>query len=108
MSDEEKRGAERAGAIAARIPATPVGMKRIRLVRSIVLGGEHAETDSIHDVGRALAHRLIGEGSAIQHVEQGESPDAPAVTVNRMENPINGDPKPVRISGPKPSVRDKK
>jgi hypothetical protein len=81
------------------------GTRRIRLTRSILLGTEHAETDSVHEVSRALAHRLIGEGSAV--AEDGGEPGDPgnAATVNRMEHPVNREPAPRRISGPPPKVR---
>ena len=81
------------------------GTRRIRLVRSILLGAEHAEADSVHEVSRALAHRLIGEGSAV--AEDGGEPGDPgnASTVNRMEHPVNREPEPRRISGPAPKVK---
>lgn len=109
MSTQHKRDEDEKDQGAApqerQVAATPAGMKRVRLTRSIVLGGEHAEEGSIHDVGRALAHRLIGEGSAEHHLEPGQKPDAPAVTVNRMEEPVHGDPKPIRIAGPPPKIK---
>ncbi|MCU1316969.1 MAG: hypothetical protein JWN63_2291 [Candidatus Acidoferrum typicum] len=39
-------------------------MLRVRLTRSIFLGGEHAEEGSIHDLPRRLADDLIAQGSA--------------------------------------------
>ncbi|MBZ5700260.1 MAG: hypothetical protein LAN84_00275 [Acidobacteriia bacterium] len=80
-------------------------IKRLRLTRSIILAGEHAEAGEIHDVPRALAHRLIGEGSAVQHLEEGDEPEPAPATVNRMEHPGNADPPPQRVSGPPPKVR---
>jgi hypothetical protein len=81
------------------------GTRRIRLTRSILLGTEHAETDSVHEVSRALAHRLIGEGSAVAD-DAGEPGDpGNATTVNRMEHPANREPEPRRISGPAPKVK---
>jgi hypothetical protein len=79
--------------------------KRIRLTRAIILGGEHHESDSVHEVSRSLAHRLIGEGSAVQHLEEGEEPETGPTTVNRMENPGNADPLPRRIGGKPAQVR---
>ena len=79
--------------------------KRLRLTRSIILAGQHAEEGSVHDVPHALAHRLIGEGSAEHHLEDGEEPEAGATTVNRMEHPGHGDPPPQRVSGPQPKVK---
>jgi hypothetical protein len=72
------------------------GMRRLVLTRSIVLGGEHAEEGSTHDVPRALAHRLIAEGSAVLH--DSETPDVPAKTVTRMETPTDRDPKPRQVA----------
>jgi hypothetical protein len=81
------------------------GTRRIRLLRSILLGQEHAEEDSVHEVSRALAHRLIGEGSAV--AEDGGEPGDPgsATTVNRMEHATNREPEPRRISGPPAKVK---
>jgi hypothetical protein len=47
--------------------------RRVKLVRSIVLSGEHAEAGSVHDVPVALAQRLVGEGSA-EHVQSQDAP----------------------------------
>jgi hypothetical protein len=80
-------------------------VKRLMLTRSIVLAGEHAEEGSVHDVPRALAHRLIGEGSAVHHLEEGEEPEPAPTTVNRMEQPGNADPPPQRVSGPPARVK---
>src|SRR5580704_5441055 len=93
--DHDDDGEKQAGG--PRVPGTPPGMKRIRLTRSIVLSGEHEDAGSVHDVTLPLAHRLIGEGSAVHHLEPGQSPDAAAVTVNRMEDPSNRDPKSIRV-----------
>jgi hypothetical protein len=81
------------------------GTRRVRLLRSILLGSEHAEEDSVHEVSRALAHRLIGEGSAVAEGEPEPGDPGNATTVNRMEHPTNRDPAPRRISGPAPKVR---
>ena len=109
--DDEKDPAATAGAAAGaalakeKTPATPKGMRRVRLVRSIILSGEHEDAESVHDVSLPLAQRLIGEGSAVQHLEEGESSDPQALTVNRMEDPENRDPKSIRISRPAPKVK---
>ena len=39
--------------------------KRIKLTRSILLGGRHAEEGSIHEVTNPLARDLIAQGSAV-------------------------------------------
>lgn len=72
------------------------GMRRLVLTRSIVLGGEHAEEGSTHDVPRALAHRLIAEGSAVLH--DSEVQDARPTTVTRMDTPTDRDPKPRQVA----------
>jgi hypothetical protein len=42
-----------------------LGMKWIRLTRSVFLAGEHAEKGSIHMVKKPLADDLIAQGSAL-------------------------------------------
>lgn len=84
-------------------PAIPAGMKRIRLTRSIVLGGEHAEEGSVFDVAQALAHRLVGEGSAAHHV-----PEQAPTSVNRIVTPTNADPKPRQVAPAPPKVKKAK
>ena len=77
--------------------------KRIRLTRSIILGpGLEGEEDSVHEVSRHLAHHLIGEGAAAEHLEEGEEPEPGPTTVNRMSHPTNADPKPRKIADAKP------
>jgi hypothetical protein len=82
-------------------------VKRIRLTREIILGGKHVEEGSIHEVSRALAHRLVGEGSAEHHVEEGEEPETGPTTVNRMEHPGHADPPPRKISPAPSKVKEK-
>ena len=72
--------------------------KRIRITRDILLGGEHAEAGSIHEVEKPLAQRLIGEGSAVHHAEEGEEPETGPTTVDRMEHPGNREPVAKRVS----------
>jgi hypothetical protein len=81
--------------------------RRVRLTRAVIMGGEHAEEGSVHEVSRSLAHRLVGEGSAEYHLEEGEEPETGPTTVNRMENPGNADPPPRRVVGASPKVREK-
>jgi hypothetical protein len=80
--------------------------KKIRLTRSIVLAGEIEEEGSVHEVPRPLAHRLIGEGSAEHHLEEGEEPEKAPTSVNRMEHAGERDPKTKRISGPPAKVKE--
>jgi hypothetical protein len=84
------------------------GTRKLKLTRSIVLGGEHAEAGSIVDVSRVLAQRLIGEGSAEAHYEEGDEPETGPSVVNRMEHPTNADPPPKILRTPPPKVKDKK
>jgi hypothetical protein len=79
--------------------------KRLRLTRSIILAGEHAEEGSIHDVPHALAHRLVGEGSAEHHLEEGEEQEAGPTSVNRIVQPTNREPESRRVSGPPAKVK---
>lgn len=61
--------------------------RTVKLTRSIILSGDHAEQGSEHEVQRALAFRLVGEGSAVF------TDDEEAQTsVNRMESATNRDP----------------
>ena len=47
---------------------------QVKLTRSIVLDGAPAPAGSVHELPRPMAHRLVGEGSAVHHGE-----DAPQV-----------------------------
>lgn len=76
-------------------------VKKIRLTRHIILDGEHAEKDGVFIVARSLAQRLIGEGSAVEHVEEGEEPEAAATTVGSIEQSTGVDPQAQRVSRPK-------
>jgi hypothetical protein len=79
-------------------------IRRIKLTRSIVLGGEHADEGSVHDVVAHLAHRLVGEGSA-EHVSvEGEEESHPS-TVTRMETPTTRDPAPKQVAPAPPKVK---
>jgi hypothetical protein len=50
----------------SRQPSAGRSAKRIRLTRSIILDGGHAEEGSIHDLAQPLADHLIAQGSAVQ------------------------------------------
>lgn len=60
--------------------------KRLKLTRSIILNKQHAEKGSIHEVPVALAHRLVGEGSA-EHVD----PQDAATSVTGEQGASNSD-----------------
>lgn len=79
--------------------------KRIRLVRSIVLNRQHAEAGSIHDAPRVLAARLIGEGSAVEHLESGQEPEQAPTSVNRMEHVTERDPQTKQVAPAPPKVK---
>lgn len=81
--------------------------KRIKLTRSLILAGSHADAGSVHEVGRALANRLIGEGSAEHDLEEGEDPEV-ATSVTRMEQPGNRDPEPKQVKPAPPKVKKEK
>lgn len=79
--------------------------RRVELTRSIILNRTHAEAGSIHEVSRALAQRLIGEGSAIEHLQEGEQPEAAPTAVNRMEQPTSRDPESKQVAPAPPKVK---
>jgi len=74
--------------------------RTVKLTRSILLSNEHAEEGSEHEVARALASRLVGEGSAI-YTDDEEAP----TSVNRMESPTNRDPESKPIAPAKAKVK---
>jgi len=80
-------------------------VKRVRLTRSLLLNGEHAEAGSIHEVSRAVAQLLIGAGSAEAHLEEGEEPEAAPTTVNRMEHVSERDPRTKQVAPAPPKVK---
>jgi hypothetical protein len=89
-----------------RVPQERRGTRRIRLTRSIILGGQHAEEGSVHDVAPALAHRLIGEGSAVEHLEEGEAPEkSPTTVTTHMEEATSREPQPRQVAPAPPKVR---
>jgi hypothetical protein len=76
---------------------------RIKLTRSILLGGEHAGKGEVYEISRLLAFDLIGQGSAVQYLADGEQPE-PAPTleeISRMQDATVTAPKPLRIVGAK-------
>lgn len=73
---------------------------KVRLTRSIVVDGEHAEKGSVHDLPAHIAQARVGEGSA-EFVEEADRP----TTVNRIASPSNADPDTSKASeGPAPKV----
>jgi hypothetical protein len=105
MEDEKEKPEEQPQ---ERQTGPPPGMKRVRLIRSIVMNGDHAEAGEVHDVPNALAHRLIGEGSAAHHLMPGQKSPAGPTSVNRMDSPSNRDPESRRVAPAPPKVKDKK
>lgn len=85
------------------VPQKPI--RRLRLTRSILLNGDHAEEGSIHDVPRALAQILIGEGSAESFLAEGEAPEPAPTTVNRMEHVSERDPRTAQVAPAPPKVK---
>ncbi len=81
----------------------PAGMRRVVLTRSIILGGNHAEAGSTHDVSQATARELLGTSSAVLH--ESETADPAATTVTRMESPTNRDPQPRQVAPAPPRVK---
>lgn len=73
---------------------------KIKLLRDIMIDGEHEEIGSIFSVSRPLAARLVGEGSA-----EYDEPHTAPTSVNRMEQAKHDDPSPQRVSGPVAKVK---
>ena len=67
--------------------------KKIRIVRPVLIDGEHAPEGSVHSVSRRVAFDIIGSGCAVEHLEKGEQPE-PAPTIARfVEDVVHSDPK---------------
>jgi hypothetical protein len=77
--------------------------KKIKVVRPIIIDGQHAEAGSVHSLPRHKAIELIGSGLVEEHLEDGEDPEAPASTV-RVDKPQHGDPTP-KHGDPEPNKR---
>jgi hypothetical protein len=84
----------------------------IKLTRSIVLDGAPADAGSVHEVPRPLAHRLVGEGSAVHHGDAAPQPGQPkdprrvGTQGNRMAPTQHRDPDTGEmIHGPETHVR---
>lgn len=63
-----------------------LGTKKVRLLRSVRLNGEHAEQGSVHDLPLEEADWLIAQGSA-------EPLGVVARLLDRMMTPTHGDPR---------------
>jgi len=88
--------------------ADPNARKRVKLTRAIILGGKHADIGSVHDVPPALAHRLVGEGSAEHVAREGDKPET-GVGVNRKMQADNADLETSEVEpAPPAKVKDKK
>jgi hypothetical protein len=78
--------------------------KKIKLVKPIIVAGEHAPAGSVHSLPRHKADEIIGAGCAVP-ADDGdtgdESDEAPGL---RTEKPKHGDPTP-RHGDPDPSKR---
>ena len=74
--------------------------KVVRILRPVIMYGEHAEVDELHEVPIGTAQELVGSGVAAY-----EDPEEnPAFTV-RMNEPIHRDPVPASRE-PVPQRRD--
>jgi hypothetical protein len=82
----------------------PNAKRRVKLTRSVIMNGEHADAGSEHLVSPSLAQRLVGEGSAEHVLAAGES-HAAAGTVNRMAQADNADPKTEQVAPAPPKVK---
>jgi hypothetical protein len=66
--------------------------KRIRVIRSILLAGHHAQEGDILVVSRELAKRLIAYGSAVPCGRQGKE-QQPLPLFDRIAHPTYADPR---------------
>jgi len=78
---------------------------QIKLTRSIILGGGHAEQGSLWEVSLYLAANLIVQGSAVQHLEEGDQP-LDLKSELAMDTPTDPGSAPRKISGAPLKVED--
>jgi hypothetical protein len=78
---------------------TPVKTKVVRITRPIIVYGEHADVDELHELPVHLANELIGSG-----VAEPEDPEEEPTTV-RTDTPGHRDPTPASRE-PVPQRRD--
>ena len=78
----------------------PAAMQKIKITKSIVVGGEIGEEGDIFEVPRPLAQMLIGSQCAEEYLEPGEKSSKPEylTTVATVQS---GDPAPKRIGNVK-------
>lgn len=82
--------------------------RKIRLTRSIIVAGKHADKGEVHECPAPLAHMLVGEGSAEfvgADAEQVSSDNKLGVAVH---SPKNDDPQPRKVSDAAPQPKAKK
>jgi hypothetical protein len=78
-------------------------VRKVRLTRSIVMSGKHAEEGSVFECPAPLAQRLVGEGSAEYHEDHADQVAAENKLGVTVHSAHNDDPQPRKISdGPKP------
>lgn len=63
-----------------------LGTKKVSLLRSVLLNGEHAEQGSVHELLLEEADWLIAQGAA-------EPLGVVARIIDRMMTPMHGDPR---------------
>jgi hypothetical protein len=78
---------------------------QIKLMRSIILGGGHAEQGSLWEVSVHLAANLIVQGSAVHHLGEGDRP-LDLKSLLAMDRSTDPGPAPRKISGAPMKVKN--
>ncbi|MGA3295275.1 MAG: hypothetical protein ABSE45_15005 [Candidatus Acidiferrales bacterium] len=85
----------------------PNAVRKIRLKRSIIMGGNHAQKGEVYECPAPLAHELVGSGSAEYH----EDHAAAVAKENQMgvtvHAPHHNDPEPRKIADAPPRPKAK-
>jgi hypothetical protein len=73
-------------------------VRKIRLKRSIIMGGKHAEKGSVYECPAPLAHELVGAGSAEYHEDHAAEVSAENRLGVTVATPHHNDPEPRKVS----------
>lgn len=81
-------------------------VRKIRLKRSIIMAGKHAEKGEVYECPAPLAHELVGAGSAEYHEDHAAEVAAENKLGVTVAQPQHNDPEPRKVSDapPKPAV----
>jgi len=72
--------------------------RKIRLTRSIILGGKHSDAGEVHECPTHLAQRLVGEGSAEYHADSAAEAEKENKMGLTVHTPRHDDPEPRKVS----------